>query len=222
MAGSQEADVVCLQELKAQEKDLSPDMFAPIRAGAHSTAIPLRGKKGYSGVGIWSRQAPDQVTVGSAIRASTRKAATPADFGQLSVISSTYLRLQLPGTAGSQIPLSGRILPVLAALKAEGREVVLCGDWNIAHQEIDLKNGNPTRKPGFLPEERAWLTRSWMNRLGGRVPPPAPGHHGRGLHLVVQPGQAWAKNVGWRIDYQSPPRPGREGLTNEHLQRAAV
>ncbi len=92
-------------------------------------------------------------------------------------------------------------LPHLLELKAEGREVVICGDWNIAHKEIDLKNWKGNRKnSGFLPEEREWLTRVFDEV--GFVD----------VHRGIDPreeqytwwsnrGQAWAKNVGWRIDY---------------------
>ena len=95
-------------------------------------------------------------------------------------------------------------MPHLEALKKSGREVIICGDWNIAHQEIDLKNWRGNRKnSGFLPEERAWLT-----DLFGRV-------QWVDVYRTLHPdttdecytwwsnrGQAWAKNVGWRIDYQ--------------------
>ena len=97
-----------------------------------------------------------------------------------------------------------RFLPHLEALRASGREVVVCGDWNIAHQEADLKNWRGNKKnSGFLPEERAWLT-----DLFGRV-------GWVDVYRFLHPdtleecytwwsnrGQAWAKNVGWRIDYQ--------------------
>jgi exodeoxyribonuclease-3 len=93
-------------------------------------------------------------------------------------------------------------LPHLRELRASGREVIVCGDWNIAHKEIDLKNWRGNKKnSGFLPEERAWLTRVF-DEVGFvdvfRV-----------LHPELEAytwwsnrGQAWAKNVGWRIDYQ--------------------
>ena len=90
----------------------------------------------------------------------------------------------------------------LKRLKAGGREIVLCGDWNIAHQEIDLKNWRGNRKnSGFLPEERDWLTRvfdelGWVDVF--RRVDPRPEQY----TWWSNRGQAWAKNVGWRIDYQ--------------------
>jgi exodeoxyribonuclease-3 len=95
-----------------------------------------------------------------------------------------------------------RFFPQLAHLRACGREVLLCGDWNIAHQEIDLRNWRANQKnPGFLPEERAWLTRVF-DELGFvdvfRRLDPRPERY----TWWSNRGQAWAKNVGWRIDYQ--------------------
>jgi exodeoxyribonuclease-3 len=97
-----------------------------------------------------------------------------------------------------------RFMPRLEAMRASGREFILCGDWNIAHREIDLKNWRSNQKnSGFLPEERAWLTRLF-DKLGWvdvyrRVHPDATGE---AYTWWSNRGQAWAKNVGWRIDYQ--------------------
>ena len=96
------------------------------------------------------------------------------------------------------------IRPRLATLAASGREVVICGDWNIAHTEKDLKNWKSNqRNSGFLPEERAWLTRlfaeqGWVD-VHRRLQPEATGE---AYTWWSNRGQAWAKNVGWRIDYQ--------------------
>ena len=128
-----------------------------------------------------------------------------ADFGKLSVIS-----LYLPsGSSGEErqqakFRFMDVFLPHLQALKASGREVVLCGDWNIAHKEIDLKNWKSNQKnSGFLPEERAWLTRVFDEvGLGRRLSQAAPGATGEAYTWWSNRGQAWAKNVGWRIDYQ--------------------
>ena len=91
---------------------------------------------------------------------------------------------------------------VLQNLKISNREIILCGDWNIAHKEIDLKNWRSNQKnSGFLPEERAWLSNVLENS----------GFVDVFRRLNTEPdqytwwsnrGQAWAKNVGWRIDYQ--------------------
>ena len=125
-----------------------------------------------------------------------------ADFGTLSVIS-----LYLPSGSSSEerqavkFRFMDAFLPHLDALRAEGRDIVLCGDWNIAHNEIDLKNwkGN-LKNSGFLPEERAWigarLAEGWSD-VWRQLYPEAPGYT-----WWSQRGQAYAKDVGWRIDYQ--------------------
>ena len=202
-AVAQQADIVCLQELKAQLPDLSPEMLAP--DGMHAF-YHCAEKKGYSGVGIWSRNKPERVIEGfdgGEFDAEGRY--IQADFGNLSVIS-----LYLPSGSSSPERQEAKFrfldlfFPHLLALRAEGREIVLCGDWNIAHQEIDLKNWKSNRKnSGFLPEERAWLSRvfdelSWVDAYRRLFPEATDGSY----TWWSNRGQAWAKNVGWRIDYQ--------------------
>lgn len=196
----QQADVVCLQELKAQEADLTAQMRNP--AGLEGY-FHYADKKGYSGVGIYCRRKPDQVIVGLGIADIDAEGRyLRADFGNLSVVA-----LYLPSGSSSderqQVKFSfmERFMPHLRELMASGREVVLCGDWNIAHKEIDLKNwkGN-LKNSGFLPEERAWLTQLF-DEVGfvdvwRKLYPDAPGYT-----WWSNRGQAYAKDVGWRIDY---------------------
>jgi exodeoxyribonuclease-3 len=128
-----------------------------------------------------------------------------ADFGNLSVIS-VYLPSGSSGEHRQQAKFSfmEKFYPRLQRLKAKGREIVLCGDWNIAHHEIDLKNWRGNRKnSGFLPEERAWLTRvfdelGWVDVYRLLHPDTTDASY----TWWSNRGQAWAKNVGWRIDYQ--------------------
>jgi len=200
---AQAPDIVCLQELKAQLPDLTPEMLAPADMQAFYHAAE---KKGYSGVGIWSRERPDRVIEGfghGEFDAEGRY--IRADFGNLTVIS-----LYLPSGSSSperqeaKFRFLDAFLPCLAALSAEGREIVLCGDWNIAHQEIDLRNWKSNQKnSGFLPEERAWLThvfdaQGWVDVYRCLHPEAT----GESYTWWSNRGQAWAKNVGWRIDYQ--------------------
>lgn len=200
---AQQADIICLQELKAQLPDLVPEMWAP--NGMHAF-YHCAEKKGYSGVGIWSRQKPDQVVEGfdqGEFDAEGRY--IRADFGKLSVIS-----LYLPSGSSSperqeaKFRFLAAFYPHMQALRAEGREIILCGDWNIAHQEIDLKNWKSNQKnSGFLPEERAWLTalfneQGWVDVYRQRYPEVVA----EAYTWWSNRGQAWANNVGWRIDYQ--------------------
>jgi exodeoxyribonuclease-3 len=196
----QKADLICVQELKAQAADLSADMLAP--AGYHGH-FHYAEKKGYSGVGIYSLRQPDKVAIGFGVREFDDEGRyVRADFGALSLIS-VYLPSGSSGEHRQQSKF--RFLevfrPHLAAMKAEGREFIVCGDLNIAHNEIDLKNWRGNRKnSGFLPEERAWLSGvfedGWADvfRRIDQRPDQYTWWSNRG--------QAWAKNVGWRIDYQ--------------------
>ncbi len=200
---SQQADVFALQELKAQLPDLSAEMLAP--AGMHAVYHAAE-KKGYSGVGLWSREKPQMVVEGfDGAEFDAEGRYIRADFGNLSVIS-----LYFPSGSSSPERQEAKFrflevfFPKMHALQAEGREIVLCGDWNIAHQPADLKNWKSNQKnSGFLPEERAWLSRvfdelGWVD-VYRRLHPEATEAC---YTWWSNRGQAWAKNVGWRIDYQ--------------------
>ena len=196
----QDADVVCLQELKAQPDDLSEEMRRP---GGFLGHFHCAEKKGYSGVAIYSRRAPDRVVEGLDMAEIDREGRyLQADFGNLSVVS-----LYLPSGSSSVERQAAKFrfmelfLPRLEALAAGGREFLLCGDWNIAHQPIDLRNWRSNQKnSGFLPEERAWLG-DIFGRVGWvdvfRRLDPRPEQY----TWWSNRGRAWAKNVGWRIDY---------------------
>ena len=197
----QKADIFCVQELKAQAKDMTAEMLAP--AGFRGY-FHYAEKTGYSGVGLYCRRAPDRVIEGLGSRefdAEGRYLRT--DFGKLSVIS-VY---QPSGSSGPErqrmkFKFMDQFYPHLKRLARDGREFILCGDWNIAHREIDLKNWRGNRKnSGFLPEERQWLTQvfddlGWVD-VFRRIDPRAEQYT-----WWSNRGQAWAKNVGWRIDYQ--------------------
>jgi len=199
----QDADLVCLQELKAQLPDLSPEMLAPAQLhGYFHTAE----KKGYSGVGLYTRRPADEIVEGLGVPDIDNEGRyLEVRFGELSVIS-----LYLPSGSSSderqaaKFSFMERFLPHLEALARSEREVILCGDWNIAHQAIDLKNWKSNQKnSGFLPEERAWLSRVF-DELGfvdvyRRL---YPDQTGEAYTWWSNRGQAWARNVGWRIDYQ--------------------
>jgi len=198
---AQQADVVCLQEIKAHDADLEPAMRAP--RGLHGYFSHAE-KKGYAGVALYARREPDALREGFGVKEFDAEGrCLEARFGGLSVVSVYFPS----GSAGphrqaSKFRFLDAFLPHLRKLKRSGREVILCGDWNIAHREIDLKNWRSNRKnSGFLPEERAWLTHA-LDRAGFvdvfRRLDPRPEQY----TWWSNRGQAWAKNVGWRIDYQ--------------------
>jgi len=198
----QDADFVCVQELKAQAPDMTPDFLAPHGYRGH---FHYAEKKGYSGVGIYSKREPDAIRIGFGCNEFDAEGRyVQCDFGKLSVIS-----LYCPSGSSSEERQQAKFrfmdvfLPHLAALRQCGQEIVICGDWNIAHREIDLKNWKSNQKnSGFLPEERAWLSRvfdeiGWVD-VYRRLHPEATGE---AYTWWSNRGQAWAKNVGWRIDY---------------------
>jgi exodeoxyribonuclease-3 len=198
-------DCICVQEVKAQAVDVAGrfEQLAGLQGHFH-----FAEKKGYSGVAIYSRHEPSEVVVGygsAEFDAEGRyvelRFDTPAR--KLSLISCYFPS----GSSGEErqqakFRFLAEMYPHLLQLKGE-REFILCGDVNIAHQEIDLKNWKGNRKnSGFLPEERAWMTR--LLGEGGLVD----------VYRQLQPtatdaaytwwsnrGQAYAKNVGWRLDY---------------------
>ncbi|MBS0597501.1 MAG: exodeoxyribonuclease III, partial [Proteobacteria bacterium] len=198
-------DCICVQEVKAQMPDLAGrfEVLAGMQGHFH-----LAEKKGYAGVGVYTRHAPSDVVTGFGMAefdAEGRYVELRFDTPRrrFSVISCYFPS----GSSGperqeAKFRFLDGFYPVLQRLKAE-REFILCGDVNIAHQEIDLKNWKSNQKnSGFLPEERAWMTRVLTE--GGLVD----------VYRRLQPeatdaaytwwsnrGQAYAKNVGWRLDY---------------------
>lgn len=192
--------LVCLQEIKAHDSDLS-ELHTPKHAESYFYPAD---KKGYSGVGLYCRRKPDRVVKGFGDVEFDREGRyLQADFGKLSVVS-----LYLPSGSSSEERQQAKFrfmevfFPHLSALAKSKREVLLCGDWNIAHKEIDLKNWRSNQKnSGFLPEERTWLSRvfdelHWVD-VFRRLDPRAEQYT-----WWSNRGQAWSNNVGWRIDYQ--------------------
>ena len=199
----QQGDFICLQELKAQAADMTTDMLNP---HGYYGYFHYAEKKGYSGVGIYSRRQPDQVIEGLGVpEIDAEGRYIELVCGNLSVIS-VYVPSGSSGEVRQEAKYAfmGKFFDHLAELVRCGREVVLCGDWNIAHKEIDLKNWRSNQKnSGFLPEERAWLTRvldelGWVDAYR-RLHPDTTGE---AYTWWSNRGQAWANNVGWRLDYQ--------------------
>lgn len=196
---AQNADVLCVQELKAQEADIEA---LRERAGYQSW-VHCAQKRGYSGCAIWAKRPADAVEIGfdqGEFDSEGRYVA--ATWGKLTIVSVYFPS----GTSGEDRQAAKyRFLDVfelkMQQLRANGQEVLICGDVNIAHKEIDLKNwkGN-LKNSGFLPEERAWVTKilrnGWHDVFRELVP--LPDQYTWWSHR----GQARAKNVGWRIDYQ--------------------
>ena len=197
----EQADVVCLQETKATMAALSDVTFRP---EGYYCYFSDAEKKGYSGVGIYSKIKPDRVinTLGWH-HADFEGRYIQADFGDLSVVS-LYLPSGSSGEERQQVKFDfmKHYEPILKKQCADGRRYIICGDWNIVHKEIDIKNFKANQKnSGCLPEERAWLDALLM-QVGFvdafRVINKEPNEY----TWWSQRGRARENNVGWRIDYQ--------------------
>ena len=196
----EEADIICIQELKAQAEDLPAEL---ISWNSYYSQFHPALKKGYSGVAIYAKVKPERVIIGlDNPRIDDEGRYLQFDYPDFSVIS-----LYLPsGSSGpekqdNKFHFMDSYRPLLEKKLKSGREYIICGDWNIAHQEIDLKNwkGN-LKNSGFLPEERQWV--SDLLSLGfvdgyRSLYPEDPGYT-----WWSNRGQAYSKDVGWRIDYQ--------------------
>ncbi|MFI5620814.1 exodeoxyribonuclease III [Streptomyces sp. NPDC051567] len=202
------ADVVCLQEVRAEEGQIPAEARAP--EGWHTVFAPA-ADKGRAGVALYTRRAPDRVRIGfGSEEFDSAGRYVEADLPGVTV-ASLYLPSGEAGTAkqDEKYRFMGEFLTYLGELReraaADGREVVVCGDWNICHQEADLKNWKTNRKnAGFLPEEREWLGAVYAQTGAGYVDVV------RGLHPDAEGpyswwsyrGRAFDNDAGWRIDLQ--------------------
>ena len=201
------ADVICLQETRAEPDQLTASVREP--EGWHTVLAPSSAK-GRSGVAVYSRARPESSRVGFG-------SAEFDDSGRYAevelpevVVASLYLPSGEVGTArqDEKERFMAEFLPHLDALRTRaaeaGKEVLVCGDWNIAHREVDLKNWKANRKnAGFLPEERAWMDRVF-DELGyvDVVRSLHPDDQGPYSWWSYR-GKAFDNDSGWRIDYQA-------------------
>ncbi len=197
----QDADFVCLQETKAQMAELTDELYRPNGYHCYFTDAV---KKGYSGVALYSKKKPDHVSHSLGWKCADEEGRfVRADFGNLSVIS-----LYLPsGSSGDhrqveKFDFMERFIKTLREFKKSKRDFIICGDWNIVHKEIDIKNFKSNQKTsGCLPEERAWLD-GVLTKEGFVDAFRVVNHEADQYTWWSNRGQAYAKNVGWRIDYQ--------------------
>ncbi|MGB5333276.1 MAG: exodeoxyribonuclease III [Woeseiaceae bacterium] len=198
---AQDADVICIQETKAQAHQLTDDIFSP--EGYHcyyEDAV----KKGYSGTAVYSRHKPKNVVRGY----GDPEFDAEGRYLEVQLEGINVVSLYLPSGSSSEERQEAKYRCMdtftehLRKLRRRRSEYVICGDWNIAHKEIDLKNWRANRKnSGFLPEERAW-----MDTVFGEH------RYADAFRTIEQEphqytwwsnrGRAWDNNTGWRIDYQ--------------------
>lgn len=197
----QDCDLLCVQETKAQEHQLTGDAFQP--AGYRSFFRDASTRKGYSGVAIYSRREPDEVRTALGWADFDEEGRyIEARFGNLSVVS-----LYFPSGSSGEVRQAYKFRcmdwfgPILDDWLASGRDYVVCGDWNIVRSEKDIRNWRSNQKnSGCLPEERAWMNglveRGWIDSYRHLRP------EGEDYTWWSQRGAARANDVGWRIDYQ--------------------
>ena len=204
----QDADLLCVQETKAQEHQLTGE------AGTKNGCCPdgykawfrdATTKKGYSGVAIYARREPDDVRTAIGWDAFDEEGRyIEARYGNLSVVSM-YVPSGSSGELrqGFKFEVMDWLRPILEQWLASGRDYVLCGDWNIVRSALDIRNWKSNQKnSGCLPRERDWLnalcegSQGWVDTYRALHP------EGQDYTWWSNRGAARAKNVGWRIDYQ--------------------
>jgi exodeoxyribonuclease-3 len=197
----QEADVVCIQETKAQEHQLADDVFRP--QGYHCFYEDAE-KKGYAGTAIYTRHEPRKIVRGYGDPEFDREGRyLEAQLGGINVVS-----LYLPSGSSGDVRQEAKYRCMdsftehLKKLRRRRAEYVICGDWNIVHTQADIRNWKQNQKnSGCLPEERAWLDQvfgrhGWVDAF--RTLEQEPDQYTWWSNRV----RAWDNNVGWRIDYQ--------------------
>ena len=194
------ADIICLQETKAEHSDIDVKLLEDLGFQHHWFSAQ---KKGYSGVAVFTKIKPDKVTIGSGIQSSDDEGRViQLDFGDIHLINAYFPS----GTSGDlrqdfKYQWLDEFQAYLDKLKKKHKKIILCGDYNIAHQEIDIHDPKGNKKSsGFLPEEREWMTRflasGWIDTF-------------REFHKEPHRYSWWSQrfpsvrlnNKGWRIDY---------------------
>ncbi|NUS38413.1 MAG: exodeoxyribonuclease III [Lysobacter sp.] len=197
------ADVLCVQETKAQEHQLADAAFLP--AGYKAWFRDATTKKGYSGVAIYARREPDALRTALGWDAFDEEGRyLEARFGNLSVVSM-YVPSGSSGELrqGFKFDVMRWLEPILQQWLHSGRDYVLCGDWNIVRSELDIRNWKSNQKnSGCLPQERDWLNGLCREGTGWVDAYRALHAEGQDYTWWSNRGAARAKNVGWRIDYQ--------------------
>ncbi|MBM93860.1 MAG: exodeoxyribonuclease III [Legionellales bacterium] len=221
-AKAQDADFICLQEIKAQDADLQAEYF---QLPGYQLYTHCADRKGYSGVAIYSKHLPDSVMRGLGWPCADEE----GRYLELNIKGLKIASIYFPsGTSGDHRQalkyefMSNYYERFLKTYQTSSQPVIICGDWNIAHQAIDLKNWRVNQKnSGFLPEERAWLDQlfedeCWVDAFR------QCNTQAEEYSWWTYRGQARARNVGWRIDYQIISRALKEQIINAVIDRSEV
>lgn len=195
-------DILCIQETKARKEQLSSELTeADLPSGKYFTYWAAAKKAGYSGTAIFSKKEPLSVRTMGLSEFDDEGRVLVADFEKFSVISAYFPNSQDGGARlGYKLDFCSAMLEFCNSLKKNGKNIVLCGDYNIAHKPIDLANPKANEKtPGYLPEEREWMDKFTTS-----------GYTDTFRHFCKEPEnytwwsyrfKAREKNIGWRIDY---------------------
>jgi exodeoxyribonuclease-3 len=223
----EQADVICIQETKAQEEQLSDAIFSP---QGYFRYFCDAEKKGYSGTAIYCKKQPAQIIRGLGWDiADTEGRYIQINYDNLSIAS-----LYLPSGSSKderqvlKMEFLKKMEPILTEMAQSERQYILCGDWNIVHKRIDIKNFNGNKnRSGCLPEERSWMDQLFIDPQTMD----ASGKIGmldafRVLNQEIDQytwwsnrGQAWENNTGWRIDYQVISATLGEKLANTRIYK---
>lgn len=198
--GKQSADVVCIQETKAQKHQLTDPVFEP--EGYHNYYEDAE-KKGYSGVAVYSRHEPKRVIRGY----GDPEFDAEGRYLEVQLAGLNVVSLYLPSGSSSEERQAAKYRCMdsftehLHKIRRRRSQTIICGDWNIAHKNEDIRNWKSNQKnSGFLPEERAWLDKVFGEYRfvdAFRTLPQEPHEY----TWWSNRGRAWDNNVGWRIDY---------------------
>lgn len=198
----QQADVVALQETKAQEHQLPPEALDQTE---FTTAFVDAEKKGYSGVALYARRKPDRIVRGLEMpEYDVEGRFVRMDFGPDFSVASLYVPSGTTGPERQAVKEAflDRFIAKLVQMKNEGRRFVICGDYNIAHRDIDVFDPKScARITGFLPQERAWFD-DVTERVGWVDAFRVVNKEARQFSWWANFPAAWTRNLGWRIDYQ--------------------
>jgi exodeoxyribonuclease-3 len=197
-------DILCLQETKARPEQLSPDLTAPVdkRGRPYRSYWASAKKPGYSGVAIYSKTEPLAIRTLGLAEFDGEGRVLQADFKDFSLISAYFPNSQDAGARlDYKLAFCAAILEHCDGLRASGRRLILCGDYNIAHKPIDLARPKENEgNAGYLPEERAWMDRFTGAGYTDTFRRLHPGEAGRYSWWSYRM-NARARNVGWRLDY---------------------
>ncbi len=213
---SDPADIICMQEIKAEKENV--DVAAIEQLGYHTYWFPAQ-KKGYSGVAIFTRIKPDNVFYGNGIMQSDAEGRViRADFGEV-----TLLNCYFPSGSSSEerqgykYQWLNEFFEYLTELKKERPNIIICGDYNICHQPIDIHNPVSNKNSsGFLPEERAWMDKFFglgFTDSFRHLNPDATGHYSWWSFRF----NSRKQNKGWRIDYISVSKPLEHKLKSSSI-----